>query len=468
MSDFIKSLPADKPIHFIGIGGIGMSGLATCLIELGYSITGSDLESSEAIERLIKRGAKIYIGHSPAHLPESCNLIIKSAAIRDDNPELIKARQLGLPIMKYAQVLGELTKNKYGIAISGSHGKTTITAMISYILTSAQQDPSFLIGGYVPELKCSAKIGKDQYFVVEACEYDRSFYNLNYQIGIINNIEPDHLDYYRDFSALIDAFGIFASKIPPDGYLITNSDDTNIANCVKSSQAKVINFSLNQNHPQADWKIGSLSLQNGQWVFAVIKDNNRYDQFTLRIPGRHNVQNALVAIILSHVLGIDRGITKKALADFQGIARRFETIGKIDDITIIDDYAHHPTEIQATIRTVQETFPDRSIWYVFQPHQYSRTRLFLNDFVRVWSHEERVIITDIYSARDVEEEKQKISASDLVDRINQKGGQARYLPSFDEIISYLRSKVSNNDVIITIGAGDIWKVAKGLMKGAGK
>lgn len=457
------SLPkTDKLFHLVGIGGSGMSGLAQCLVDLGYKVSGSETQPGITTERLAGRGVLIYPTHQPNNISDDVSLVIKSAAIRDDNPELIRARERGLPVIKYAQALGKLMHGKYGIAVSGSHGKTTTSALLVYLLTCAGQKPSYVIGGHVPDLTGNGRIDQGRYFVAEACEYDRSFHNLNYAIGIINNLEPDHLDYYQNLDALIEAFAVFAEKIPPEGYLVANADDPNVVKCLNSARSRVIKFG--QHSTTEAWRITSVATnQDGHTTFKVAYRGCPYDEFTLRIPGRHNVTNALVVVIVSELLGLPRPVVKQVLADFRGVARRFELVGRVNNITVLDDYAHHPTELQATIRTAGEIYPNHRIWHVFQPHQYHRTRLFLNEFADTFAPLERVIITDIYLARDTAEEQRKVSAPDLVKKINQLGGQAQYLSTPGEIIKYLCRNILPGDVIITMGAGNIYQVAKEIL-----
>jgi UDP-N-acetylmuramate--alanine ligase len=463
---FKLSYPLDKPIHFVGIGGTGMSGLAKCFVELNYQVTGSDLQSSEVTERLSVLGVKIHLGHQPQNLPHSCGLVVRSAAIPDDNPEIQEAWTRGIPVIKYAQLLGHVMAGKFSIAVSGSHGKTTTSALISYMLHKAGYDPSFVIGGYIPILAASGRIGKGNYFVAEACEYDRSFHNLTSSIGIILNLEPDHLDYYKHLSKLIDAFRVFAAQIPVNGYLIANAHDKNISKCLKFVRCPVIKFTTSSNLlPKTEWRIGKITAgatMTGGLSFEAIYNGQPYGNFSLGIQGQHNLNNALVAIIISYLLKIDRSIVQQALSEFNGVSRRFELVGKMNNVTVLDDYAHHPTELAATIRTAQETYPNRHIWYIFQPHQYHRTRVFLNEFASTFATLHNVIIANIFLARDSAEEQKKVTALDLVKKINQLGGQAKYLPTFDEIIRYLKQNINSGDVVITLGAGDIYKVARSL------
>lgn len=471
MPDSIRILTGGKIIHFIGIGGTGMNALASMLADLGHPITGSDFQKTPTTQQLEKSGIKIWYTHKPKHISDTCGLVVYSAAISADNPEITKAHQLGIKIRKYSEMLGLLMQKKQGIAISGSHGKTTISALLSYLLTRAGQDPSYIIGGYVPDLTSSAgrregdltgsaHPGQGDYFIAEACEYDRSFHNLSYKIALINNIEPDHLDYYKDLNEIIEAFHVFAQQISPDGFILVNADNAPALKAVQDLPHKIITFGLQSS---ANWQAKNIRMINNQWYFEVWQDNQpRLGGIKINIPGRFNVYNALAVIAISQLIGIDPKIIKPALADFQGVERRFQKVGSINGALVLDDYGHHPTELKAVLETIRITFPDRRIWCVFQPHQASRTKCFLSDFVQVFVSADKVILPDIYFARDSEMAKHEVTSNDLVEKINQAGGQAQYLPHFPEIIAYLKENLGNKDLVITFGAGDVWQVAHGL------
>ena len=457
-------------IHLIGIGGTGMNGLANCLIARGYQVSGSDNQSSPVVQQLRSKGIKVYLGHHSDNLKSGTQLVVKSAAIRDDNPELIKAERLKIPVVKYSEMLGCLMRDKYGIAIAGCHGKTTTSAMIAWLLSRARLDPSFVIGGYVTDLSNSAYAGKGKYFVAEACEYDRSFLNLSYRIAVINNIEADHLDYYRDLTEIKRAFRTFASRIPKDGFIIANADDPNVRRALKDIKHKIIWFGLTGAHRtphnaqrQVTWTARNIARRDNKYHFTVYHTGRKYADFTLKVLGIHNIYNALSAIAVADLLEINKSTIKKSLGEFSGVARRFQTLGAYNGALVIDDYGHHPTEIRAVLGTARAVFPQKRLWTVFQPHQASRTRLFLADFARAFTIPDKVILPDIYFARDSAAERRRITSKDLAREINKRGGDALYLPSFALIIKYLKKRLTENDVVITMGAGDVWKIAHQLI-----
>lgn len=455
------SLKKGCNIHLIGIGGTGMIGIAHCLLQREYNISGSDLQSNNLLKQLHAQGIKIYPGHNERHINPNCHLVVKSAAIKDDNPEIVKAKQLQIPVIKYSQMLGLLMRDKYGIAVAGCHGKTTTSALMAYTLKVAKQYPSFVIGGYVTDLGTSAELSKGKHFVAEACEYDRSFLNLSYKIAVINNIESDHLDYYKNLKNIIGAFRTFARQLPKNGIIIANTDNQNVIKAISKLPQKIISFGLND-RSKKDWTAIDIRIRNNQWQFIAVYHGKPYGRFILGIPGEHNINNALAVIALAHFLGLNKAIVKKALSKFKGVARRFQQIGLVNGARVIDDYGHHPTEIKAVIKTAREKYSDKKIWMVFQPHQASRTRLFLDDFARVFTKANITIVSDIYFARDSESEKRRVKSSDLVKRINQYGGNSLYVQTFPEIIKYLKKHLTKNDVVITMGAGDVWKISRQL------
>ncbi|MEK7448388.1 MAG: UDP-N-acetylmuramate--L-alanine ligase [Planctomycetota bacterium] len=482
MDTILNKIQSGQVVYFIGIGGIGMSGLVQCLQARGIKVAGSDLTENDAVTRLRQQGCPVFIGHNAENLPLETALVIKSAAIKDDNPELRETQKRRLPVLKYAQLLGELMKTKYGIAVSGCHGKTTTTAFISYVLQKNGRQPSFVVGGYVPSLKTSARAGRGKYFVAEACEFDRSFHNLWPKILVINNIEADHLDYYRDLDEIIESFQILADKVPVDGFILVNQDDKNALQAIQFVTARVITYGLTK---AANWQAKNIRLKNNRWFFEVwhrsknsYKKHQKFGNFVINIPGKHNVHNTLAVIVTAHLLGISKTDIKKNLTSFTGVARRFEIIGRLKPtrpdkiggrrrggkVTVIDDYAHHPTEIAVVLKTARRLWPKRKIWCVFQPHQYSRTRCFLDEFALVFSGADMTIVPDIYFSRDSAQARKEVTAQDLVKKIKELKGQAIYLATFDKIISYLNKNMDKADIIITMGAGDIGQVAQALVK----
>jgi UDP-N-acetylmuramate--alanine ligase len=494
LNDYVNDY--GKCVYFIGIGGAGMSAIAKILINEGYTVSGSDMECSLTTYELGELGVRINTKQDGECLAPDTSLVITSAAINENNQDLKKARSLGLRVVKYSEFLGSLMKRKYGIAISGTHGKTTTTAMISTILKKTGYEPTFVIGGNVTEIGGNSCNGKGSYFVAEACEYDRTFLNLTPQIGVITNIEEDHLDYYKDLDGITDAFTEFVSLIPEDGLLVVNNDDANIRKVVKGAKCKVESYSivtasdfLNkvipikkidfQNYsgglPIADGSNERVSCGSGaKWLavvtysekevyhFSVFKKGEYFGDFCLKTPGLHNVSNALAAISVCNYIGLNGKTIKKALASFNGVSRRFQTISSKNGITIIDDFAHHPTAIKTTLETARVIYPSQRIWCVFQPHQHNRTKLLLREFAMALTLADKVIIADIYAARDSDIEKASVCSQDLKRELRAMGGDVACIKNISEIIDNLRLSVKRDDIIMILGAGDIWKVAHGL------
>lgn len=449
-------------VYFIGIGGIGMSAIARILINEGCIVAGSDIQTSSLTSTLEEMGAKINTKQDGSFMPAETDMVVVSASISEDNPDLKTARKMGIKVVKYSQILGSLMKEKRGIAISGTHGKTTTSAMISTILKTAGLDPTFVIGGEVPDIGGNAHLGKGNLFVAEACEYDRSFLNLTPQVGVITNIEEDHLDYYENIEKIINAFGDFASAISKEGLLVVNNHDNNIAIAVQRANCKVETYSLDSS---SDWCGEVLSGGSGINRFKVFKKDACFGEFMLKIPGAHNVLNALAATAVCTFIGVDKNSIREALASFNGANRRFQIVGMKNHITVIDDYAHHPTEIHVTLRAVRELYPERRIWCVFQPHQYSRTRHLLKGFAKSFQNADKVILADIYAARDNDYEKTAMNSMKLFEETRNAGVDVQYVRQLNDIVQVLSSNVKSGDVVITMGAGDVWKVAYDLVSG---
>lgn len=447
-------------VYFIGIGGIGMSAIARILINEGCIVTGSDVRTSPLTSTLEEMGAKITTKQDGSFVSSETDMVVVSASISEDNQDLKTARKMGIKVVKYSQILGSLMKEKRGIAISGTHGKTTTSAMISTILKTAGLDPTFVIGGEVPDIGGNAHLGKGNLFVAEACEYDRSFLNLAPQVGVITSIEEDHLDYYENIEKIIHAFGDFASSISGDGLLVVNNHDNNIAVAIQRARCKVETYSLDSS---SDWRGEILSGGNGLKRFMVFKKDAYFDEFSLLIPGSHNVLNALAATAVCTYIGVDKDAIKTALTSFHGANRRFQIIGVTKGITVIDDYAHHPTEIRVTLKAARELYPEKRIWCVFQPHQYSRTRHLLKEFARSFQNATQVILADIYATRDNDYERTAMNAMKLYEETLKTGMDIQYVPQLGDIVNLLSSTVRPGDVVMTMGAGDVWKVAYDLV-----
>ena len=450
----------DRPvrIHFIGIGGISMSGLAEILLQKGFTVSGSDSHETELTRSLVASGAKIAYGQRAENIRDDIDLVVYTAAVKEDNPELVAAKNSGIPTMTRAQLLGQLMRN-YGmpIAISGTHGKTTTTSMITMILLEAGKDPTVSVGGMFKEIGGNIRIGGSDYFVTEACEYTNSFLSFFPKIGVILNIEEDHMDFFRDLSEIYDSFHRFAALLGEDGTLIINSAIPSPEKITEGLSCRVVTFSADQ---EADYRAENISYDEwGNCSFDACHRGSR-QHYELRVAGAHNVANALASIAVAEVLGIDPEPVRKGLLAFEGTDRRFQKKGDLHGVTVVDDYAHHPTEIRATLAAAKN-YPHKRIVCVFQPHTYSRTKAFLHDFAAALSEADLVVLSDIYAAR--EKDDLGISSADLMEEIVSRGTKCRYFPSFDEIENFLLENCVHGDLLITMGAGDIVKVGEDLL-----
>lgn len=453
---------AAKRIHLIGIGGCGMSSLGGVLIRSGAIVSGSDLREFAGQQRLEEMGASIRIGQAPLNIESGCDLVVYSAAVSQNNPELVEARRRTIPCMKYAEMLGQVMRLRTSYAIAGTHGKSTTTALLSYILRQAGNDPTFVVGANVHQLGGGSGVGNGPEMVVEACEFDRSFLNLAPSHAAILNIEEDHLDCFDGLEAIVEAFRSFASLVPADGVLIANGEDRNVADAISDIRATVETFGFGDS---VTWQASNLSQQNGNYEFDVIYRGQKLFRAKLgQLIGRHQAANALVATALAHRAGVPVEKIADALTTFQGAHRRMTLVGEARGITLLDDYGHHPTEIQTTLRAVKERYAGRRLWVVFQPHQHSRTRFLLNDFAKSFGLADRLIVPDIYFVRDSEAMRDAVRSSDLVDRVHAHGGNADYIPQLGEIADYLMQHAKDGDVILTMGAGDVWKLNDDLLR----
>ena len=446
-------------VHFIGIGGISMSGLAEILIGAGFSVSGSDASASALTERITKKGAHVFIGQRAENLRELPDLVVYTAAIRPDNPEFAAAKASGVPMLSRAELLGQIMKNyKTAIAVAGTHGKTTTTSMVSHILLKAALDPTISVGGMLPAIHGNIRVGTSSTFVTEACEYTNSFLSFFPTIGIVLNIDADHLDFFKDLDDIARSFRRFAELIPPEGCLITNADDPRSKELTESLPCRLRTYALTA---EADYTAADIVYdEHGCGSFTCIEDGKVLGSFTLNVPGVHNVSNALSAIALGRLLGLDPETIAAGLAEFRGTERRFEYKGMLSGVTVIDDYAHHPTEIKATMNAAK-TYPHREIWVVFQPHTYSRTKALLQDFADALSFADHVVLADIYAARETDD--LGISSKDLRDSLTELGCDAYYFKSFDEIENFLKSHCIPGDLLITMGAGNIVEVGNHLL-----
>ncbi len=452
----MTSLDNIKAIHFVGIGGISMSGLAQIMLNAGYTVTGSDLNHSKIIDKLIKKGAIITIPHESKNV-EGSQLVVYTAAVKQDNPELIRARELLIPIIDRAEFLGIIMKRyQYGIAISGTHGKTTTTSMVSLIFKDALLDPTILLGGELDSIKGNVLIGNSKYFITEACEYVESFLKFYPYVGAILNIEEDHLDYYKDLEHIMSAFYKFVKLIPEDGALIACADNDNTMKIAATAKCNVITYGL---QASADFTANNIRYDAlGHPSFDVYYKGNKLDEFSLNIPGKHNILNSLAAIAIAINAGISSEIIKSSLLGFRGTYRRFDIKGTQNDITVIDDYAHHPTEIKATLDAAKQ-YPHKKVWCVFQPHTYSRTKTLFKDFTQAFHEADNVVITDIYSASR-EKDNGEIHIMDLVNEVNKQSNNAMYIKDFEEIANFIVSNAQPGDIVFTMGAGDVSKLSQ--------
>ncbi|MGB2821605.1 MAG: UDP-N-acetylmuramate--L-alanine ligase [Phycisphaerae bacterium] len=456
---------AGRRIHLIGIGGSGMRALAKMLLELGAVVSGSDRLSGGAVERLREQGAAVQIGQCAENLPGACDLVVHSAAIHEQNPELLAARRRGIEVVKYSRMLGRLMAERVGIAVSGTHGKSTTTAMVAYTLHAAGADPSFVVGAIVPQLGGPSGVGAGRHFVAEACEYDRSFLNLCPRLAAILNIEEDHLDCYQDLDAIVEAFRSFAALVPPEGVLIANGDDRKVVEVTAPVSCEVETFGLSES---CAWRGSDVRSDHGRYAMTVMLKGEEFCRLTVPLPGLHNVYNSLAAVGLLHHAGLAGERIAELLCGFTGAHRRMTLKGRPGGVTVLDDYAHHPTEIEATLRAIRDFYEPDRLLCVFQPHQHSRTRFLLKDFATSFALASEVIVPDIYFVRDSEREKDHISSEDLVAQIRLHGGAASYVETFDQIVRYLERRVQPGDLVVTMGAGNIWEVADEVVRRLGK
>ncbi len=441
-----------RHIHFVGIGGSGMSGIAEVLLNLGFTVSGSDIKENNAVINLRNKGAKIYIGHSEDNI-KGADVVVYSSAVNETNPEIKAAKKMNIPVIPRGEMLAELMRFKYGIAIGGSHGKTTTTSMVGSILGKTGYDPTVVIGGKLEAYGSNAKLGRGDFLVAEADESDGSFLKLSPTIVSINNIDLEHLGYYKNLDEIKMAFIEFANKVPFYGAVAVNIDDDNAKSILPSIEKKVIKFGIKDK--KADIYAHDLKLKKGTYQFKV----NDFGEIHLSIPGRHNVYNALAAISIANELGIPFCVIKETLENFRNANRRFEI--KFDGkVKIIDDYAHHPTEIKATISAARDKYKNSRIITVFQPHRYSRFSSLFDKFLESFDKSDIVIVTDIYSAG--EKPIENISAENLVKKLKEKGKETHFAKYLSDAENMIKEIVNDEDVILVLGAGNITQVAKNL------
>jgi UDP-N-acetylmuramate--alanine ligase len=447
-----------RKIHFVGIGGVGMSGIAEVLLNQGYVVTGSDLRLSAVTERLAALGANIYEGHRPEHLG-GADVVVISSAVKSNNPEVIEAQRRKTPIIPRAEMLAELMRLKYGITVAGTHGKTTTTSMVATILQRAGMDPTVVVGGRLNSLGSNAKLGTGDFMVVEADESDRSFLMLSPTLALITNIDEDHMESYRGLDDLKNAFVQFINKVPFYGAVILCWDDPNILSVIPQVRRRIISYGFNIG---ADLNILNAVYQGFKSQFTLRHRGEMLGDFQLNIPGRHNILNAAAAIAVGLDLGLWPETLRAALESFSGADRRFQIKGQVRGVTLIDDYGHHPTEIKATLEAARN-LGDHRLIVIFQPHRYSRTRYCFDAFARCFGQADAVVISDIYAAG--EDPLEGVTSERLVKAIKQLGHQnARYLKDLNEIASHLEYELEAGDLVITMGAGNVWRVGEELLQ----
>lgn len=447
-------------IHFIGIGGISMSGLAEILLKEGFTVSGSDTKESPLTKKLESEGAHIIYGQKAENITPGIGCVVYTAAISRGNPELIEAVAQKIPMLTRAELLGQLMKNyDTPIAVSGTHGKTTTTSMISHILLEADLDPTISVGGILKAIGGNIRVGNSGTFITEACEYTNSFLNFFPKISVILNIEEDHLDFFKDLEDIRHSFRQFTSLLPEDGTLVINGEIKDHQEIYQGLPCRVVTYG-----PGADYDYSAADIsydENGHVSFDLLRHGEYADHIVLSVTGDHNVSNALSAIAVADLLDIPMDVTKKGLFSFTGTDRRFEYKGEWNGVTIVDDYAHHPTEIEATLKAAQHS-PHNAVWCVFQPHTYTRTKAFFHEFAEALSHADHLVLADIYAARETDT--LGISSKDLADEAAKLGTDTHYFPDFEQIEAFLKENCRPGDLLITMGAGDVVTIGEDLLK----
>ena len=450
-----------KKIHCIGIGGIGLSAIAEILLSRGYEVSGSDMKESAETARLASKGARVFIGHRAENADEA-DLLVFSAAVGHDNPEMKRAEERGIPILSRAQMLGLLMQEyENSIAVSGTHGKTTTTSMVSLILDRAKLEPTILVGGNLAEIGGNVKVGHSRYFITEACEYMDSFLSLKPKIEIILNIDSDHLDYFKDIDHIVSSFDKFAQLVPASGTIIAY-DANPFVNQVIRDLDNVVTFGLSEN---CDYYAANIQFnEEGMPAFDVCHDGQLLSRVQLAVPGEHNILNALAAFTCACALGVEPQLTKETLERYHGTQRRFDIVGTTaKGVKIVDDYAHHPTEIKATL-SASENVPHNKLWCIFQPHTYTRTIALFNEFAEAFEKADKLILAEIYAAR--EKNIYKISSAQLAEKIKETHPhkEVLFMEDFAAIADYVDDQAQRGDMVITMGAGDIYKVGEMLLE----
>jgi len=443
-------------IHFIGIGGVGMSGIAEVLLNLKYSVSGSDLKRSSVSQKLKKKGARIHYGHRAGNLQDA-EVVVVSSAIRPDNPELMEAKEKKLPIMQRAEMLAELMRfSRYGIAVSGTHGKTTTTSLVASVLYQGKLDPTVIIGGRVNSFRSNARLGKGDFMVAEADESDGSFLKLSPAIAVITNIDREHMDYYQDFERVKDAYLQFAAKIPFYGTIVACVDHPVVNEIIPRIEKRVTTYGFSEG---ARYRAINVTAHNGSCRYELMTDGHSRGSVTIGLSGRHNVLNSLAAIAVADEVGLPLKKTASALSSFKGIHRRMEVLLKNANFVVLDDYGHHPEEIKATLQAVREAYPERRMVCLFQPHRYTRTRDLFIELAGAFDAADEILMTDIYAAG--ESPIDDINSKKLVEAMKpQRGENVLYVPKNKDLVSFVTGRVRAGDVLISLGAGDVTKMGR--------
>jgi UDP-N-acetylmuramate--alanine ligase len=437
-----------------------MSGLARMLLDGGAIVTGSEPKPNPQTFALTGRGVKITRDQMGELLTHQTDLVVRTAAVPDSNSEFAAARALGIPTIKYAELLGQVMAERYGIAVAGTHGKSTTTAMIAYALQQCGADPSFVVGGTVPQLGGGSRSGMGDAFVAEACEFDRSFHKLLPRVAIITNIEEDHLDCYKNIDEIVESFRHFAGLVPADGLILANGEDARVQQALAGLPTPTEMVGLSSGFT---WSTREAGLVNGCCHGEVSYKGRPLALLKLSVAGRHNLFNATMAVAACSTYGINAAKAADALAGFTGVDRRMTEVGRINGAIVVDDYGHHPTEVRATLKAIRQRYAPARLFCVFQPHQHSRTRFLLEDFATSFVEADETIVPDIYFVRDSETERQRVSSDDLVRRIQNAGQRAQHLPAFSAIVEYLKNNARGGDLIVTMGAGNVWEIGRDLV-----
>ncbi len=446
-----------EKIHFIGIGGTGMSGLARILLELGYQVSGSDIKASDVTQQLSDLGAEIHIGHTPENV-DGAGTVVVSTAIQNDNSEVKEARGKGIPIIHRADVLAGIMELRKSIAVAGAHGKTTTTSMIALVLEKNRLDPTVIVGGILQNIGGNAKLGQGSYLVAEADESDGSFLKLNPHLAVVTNIEDDHMDHYGSMENILKAFEEFLTKIPDHGLLILCADDSNIRQLISRCNKPYSTYGIQPGARYTARNIGN----RGLVTYADIFDGENFlGQLTLNVPGQHNLSNALAAVVTGMSLGLEFSEIAKALEEFRGVKRRFQLLGEVKDIQVVDDYAHHPTELRATLNAARQTEAKRVV-AVFQPHRYSRTKQLYEEFGKSFAEADVIVVSEVYAAGETPIP--GINAELIIKAIEQTEGRpVHFCATLDQTTAYLEEITKPGDLVLTLGAGNIWTVGVELV-----